>query len=257
MVNVNIEGVFKKVVMLIIFEVSATIHGPRNNSNGQVDKRWTWGIECARCASRWLGLLRTLAWRNYEQKIPTTKLQLQFFFAAHINYFELEQPPSPQLIELSRWVSKNPKTEDATASALIQIVIRFINLHASVRAKALTDPAKIVLEVVSLDAQLEIWEADLPSDWCFTLWDKDLADESSFNGKSYEYYDLWNSRTFNHYRWVRIVLNELLLEHIIWVPHHTPEHVAQKTTCSSKDKSSQNSHHDSNRYLLQHFELFR
>ncbi|KAJ8070226.1 hypothetical protein OCU04_000611 [Sclerotinia nivalis] len=104
---------------------------------------------------------------------------------------------------------------DATASAVIEIVIRFINLYVSVRTQGHMDPEKIVSEVVFLDAELERWEADLPPDCFYSVLDKDLRHESFFNGKFHEYHDIWISRMLNHYRWVRILLNELelLLEH--------------------------------------------
>ncbi|TEY71152.1 hypothetical protein BOTCAL_0100g00150 [Botryotinia calthae] len=149
--NANIEETLKKVVMLIIFEVSVAIHEPRNNSDNGA-----------------LSLLKTPAFRNYEENKPTTKLQLQFCFAAHIKYFEMDDPPSTQLIEFFELILKNKRTEDATASAVIEIIIRFINLHASIRATAFTDLVKVVSAVAFLDGELERWEANLPLHWNYT-----------------------------------------------------------------------------------------
>lgn len=115
-----------------------------------------------------------------------------------------------------------------TASAVVEIVIRFIDLHASIRTKAFTDPVKIVSAVAFLDGELERWEANLPLDWKFTVRSKDLPDGSSFDGKCHEYCDVWISRMFNHYRWMRILLNELFLEHLNRITYLTSEHLVQK-----------------------------
>ncbi|KAK6615407.1 White-opaque regulator 1-like protein 2 [Botrytis cinerea] len=212
--NANIEGILKKVVMLVIFELMNT--APRGSHSLSVH------------ANGALSLLKALALRNYEKNKPTTKLQLQFFFAAHIKYFEMDNSPSTQLIEFSELILKNKRTEDATASAVVEIIIRFINLHASIRAKAFTDPVKIVSAVALLDGELERWEANLPIHWNFTVQSRDFSDGSSFDGKCHEYCDVWISRMFNHYRWMRILLNELFLEHLNRITHLTSEHLVQK-----------------------------
>ncbi|TGO86029.1 hypothetical protein BPOR_0342g00130 [Botrytis porri] len=175
-----------------------------------------------------LGLVKTIALRNYEENKPTTKLQLLFFFAAHIKYFEEDNLPSTQLIELSKLILKNKRTQDATASALVEIVILFINLHASIRAKAFTDPLGMVSAVAFLDGELERWEANLPLEWDFTVRSRDLLDGSSFNGKCHEYCDVRVSRMFNHHRRMRILLKELLLEHLNRIKYLTSEHLVQK-----------------------------
>lgn len=132
-----------------------------------------------------IGLLRTIAWRNYKEKRPSTKIQLQFFFAAHIKYFEMELSPSTQLTELSQLILNNKRTEDATASAVIEIAIRFIDLHASVRRKELIDPVKIVSGALLLDTELAQWEAGLPPNWNFTARDVEESAATHFNGKNH------------------------------------------------------------------------
>ncbi|KAF7923504.1 hypothetical protein EAE99_006763 [Botrytis elliptica] len=213
-VNANIEGLLQKVVMLIIFELINT--APRESHSLSVHFNGA------------LSLLKTLALRNYEENKPTTKLQLQFFFAAHIEYFDENNLPSTQLIDFSKLILKNKRTQDVTASAVVEIAIRFINLHASIRAKAFTNLVEIVSALASLDGELEQWEANLPLDWNFTVRSRDLPDGSSFNGKCHEYCDVWISRMFNHYRWMRILLNELLLKHLNRMTYLTSEHLVQK-----------------------------
>ncbi|TGO18160.1 hypothetical protein BTUL_0012g01050 [Botrytis tulipae] len=77
--NASIVGLLQKVVMLIIFELINA--APRGSHSLSVHFKGG------------LSLLKTLALRNYEENKPTTKLQLQFFFAAYIKYFEEDNLP--------------------------------------------------------------------------------------------------------------------------------------------------------------------
>jgi hypothetical protein len=174
------------------------------------------------------GLLRTIASKAERDNKPITKLQLQFCFALYIKCFQMELPPSPELVELSTLISRNPNTDDTTASAAIEIMIRFIDLHASVRGGELTDPNQIILQVLLLETEYEEWERELPAEWSFTTEQAEEPDNAHFDGKYHMYSDIWYARMLNHYRWVRILLNELLLLHMARLPHLTTGHLAQK-----------------------------
>lgn len=140
----------------------------------------------------------------------------------------MELPPSPELVELSTLISRNPNTEDAAASAAIEIMMRFIDLDASVRRRELTDPNQIILQVLLLETEYEEWERELPPEWSFKAEQAKRPDNTHFDGMYHIYSDIWYARMLNHYRWVRILLNELLLSHMARLPQLTTGHLAQK-----------------------------
>lgn len=154
---------------------------------------------------------------------------MQFFFAVHIKYLERGLSPSLQLAEFSQIISKSKQTEDATASALIDLAIHFIDLHRSVRNDPFFDPQKVVLKALLLDTELESWEAKLPLDWPFTVQAVDVSDTSHFNGQYHLYHDVWSSRMLNHYRWIRILL---ILDHMMKLPYLTYEHLTRKANAA-------------------------
>ncbi|PQE08180.1 Chondroitin AC alginate lyase protein [Rutstroemia sp. NJR-2017a BVV2] len=212
--NADLDMLFKKVVMLIVFELINAAPGASQSLTIHLDGA--------------AGLLRTIASKAEKDNKPITKLQLQFCFALYIKCFQMELPPSSELVELSILISRNPNTEDTTASAAIEIMIRFIDLHASVRGGELTDPNQIILQVLLLETEYEEWEQELPSEWSFTTEQAEEPDNAHFDGIYHIYSDIWYARMLNHYRWVRILLNELLLSHMARLPQLTTGHLAQK-----------------------------
>lgn len=114
----------------------------------------------------------------------------------------------------------------AHASALADHIIQFVNLCASIRDGSLDDPDSIFSQALILDAQLEEWVGQLPQHWNFTT----VVDESrpAFQGKYHIYKAISMAHAWNHYRWVRIRNNELLLNYMVKVAY-TPEHDIQRT----------------------------
>jgi hypothetical protein len=101
--------------------------------------------------------------------------------------------------------------DDAHATDLAYIVSRFTNVHASIRCKLQTHSDIILREALLLDAELEEWDMQLPQSLRYRL--EQHAEETAvmFKGVSRRYRDFWTARIYDHYRWCRILVNELLL----------------------------------------------
>jgi hypothetical protein len=107
---------------------------------------------------------------------------------------------------------KNAMTpDDSYATGLAFIVSRFTNFHASIRSKLQTDSTIILCEALLLDAELEEWKMQLPQSWQYRLEQHSEETAVMYKGVSHRYRDFWTARIYNHYRWCRILVNELLL----------------------------------------------
>lgn len=111
----------------------------------------------------------------------------------------------------SSQVKKALTPDDSHAADLAHIVSRFTNFHASVRSKLQTDSNAILREALLFEADLEEWDMQLPQSWRYKLEQHTEESAVMFKGVSHRYRDFWTARIYNHYRWCRILVNELLL----------------------------------------------
>ena len=120
---------------------------------------------------------------------------------------------------------------DAHATILLDIIYRFTNLYASIRNNILLDPSAIIQEALALDSELAIWETQLPKAWRYTTKPSTEHSDIVYKQQVHDYCDVWSARVYNHYRWSRILLNELVLVHL-----------AKLGLFPSKDETEQNNH---------------
>jgi hypothetical protein len=109
----------------------------------------------------------------------------------------------------------------------VGIVSRFIDLHASIRRGDLSDPETIIREALECEAQLEKWETEVPLIWKFMIVTGTGAEENLYREQYQVYRDLWSCRIWNHYRWTRILANELILTHLVKLSPFPPEYVGR------------------------------
>lgn len=83
------------------------------------------------------------------------------------------------------------------------------------------DAAYIYNAALELDNELAVWNAQLPAEWRFEIQSLGEYDVDElfmykrrlvFGENMHVWSDLWTSRVYNHYRWARIIVNELLLQ---------------------------------------------
>jgi hypothetical protein len=108
---------------------------------------------------------------------------------------------------------------DSPASELVLIISRYVHLSAFVQGHALTDgrprTSSVIRQALQLDAELETWERQQAGKWRFGITcDTDLPPAAAFRGQCHVYSDMWVARVWNHYRWARILVNQLVLDFV-------------------------------------------
>ena len=118
------------------------------------------------------------------------------------------------------WMSFSQRTmlpEDKPAVKLGMLIASFVELSSSVRFNVLHD-GKISInstleQFLTIDEELGDWEDSLDGSWCYkTERGSHLPPAAVFEGEYHNYYDMWVARIWNHYRWSRILVNQLILE---------------------------------------------
>ncbi|CRG89556.1 hypothetical protein PISL3812_06593 [Talaromyces islandicus] len=95
-------------------------------------------------------------------------------------------------------------------TSLIDTLVRFVRAADDWRHASYTDSQKIIHAALLFDKELEDWEASLAGDkWTFVTKESNNF-SSCYQGKYHVYANAWAYRTLNHYRWSRILVNEIL-----------------------------------------------
>lgn len=145
-------------------------------------------------------------------KASAARPQLQFYFVSIVKYFLTQDEIAPELLDWSLDSIPSSSSDQLPAIHLIDILIRFINLHSSKRQDPNSDPEATVAAALAFDAELAEWASFLPETWSFVV--EESSDiENTFNGRYMVYKDVWASRDLNHYFWGRLVVNEMVLLH--------------------------------------------
>jgi hypothetical protein len=121
--------------------------------------------------------------------------------------------------EIRLWLSGidvSNTTSEWPACTLACIIIDFLALNMRVRRGQPIDPETIVEQCHTIDQKLQDWFIQRPANWRYTteLFAPEDDDETSFTGHCHLYTDIWVARATNHYRWARIMVNELLLDYL-------------------------------------------
>lgn len=100
---------------------------------------------------------------------------------------------------------------------LILILARFVQLYAKSHATAFIDGhetvAAVMRQLVALDLALGEWEATQQGKWKYEVHtDESLPPEGVYRQTYHRYTDVWTSRIWNHYRWGRILTNQMMLD---------------------------------------------
>lgn len=206
--EVDLEDILKAVTMLAIFEVV-------NSRSGDTS---IWGVHIDGAANL-LRLIKTKSIMNQSGY----RMHLQICFAVFVRYFQSGTSLPPELLQWAQDCQKTHATSDLPAYILVGVVSRFIDLHASIRSGDLADPETIVQKLLECEGQLTEWEAQLPESWKYTIVKATGTEENVYRGQYQVYRDLWSCRIWNHYRWTRILVNELILTHLVKLSPFPPE----------------------------------
>lgn len=165
-------------------------------------------------------LLKQLAFEQ-TSKVFGPRPHFQYYFVSIVKYFIAEDNTAPDLLEWSPDISSfGPEVQPAIR--LIDIMIRFMRVHYSMRSNPNIDPRTAICLAQSFESELVQWEKTLPEKWSFVI--KESSDtQSTFNGKYMVYDDAWAPRDLNHYFWARLMVNEMILLHISMLAETTFE----------------------------------
>ena len=125
--------------------------------------------------------------------------------------------PVPQ--EFQEWLSFSYSCAapvDRPALSLGSLVSKFVDLSAYMQNYSPVDglpgtTAKLQ-EMISLEHDLEQWGEERGGQWNYeTRKGPGLPSKAVFQGEYHLYYDMWFARMWSHYRWARMLLNQLIL----------------------------------------------
>ncbi|KAL1843698.1 hypothetical protein VTJ49DRAFT_398 [Mycothermus thermophilus] len=125
----------------------------------------------------------------------------------------------------SDWISISQKMvtdADRPSAQLIGVIARFVQLAGLVRAQPHFDghpsTTDMILQALEIDEDLEAWEARQTGLWAVV--EERVSDDTFFppqavlDGCYHVYDNTYIARVWNHYRWARILVNQLLLESV-------------------------------------------
>lgn len=106
-------------------------------------------------------------------------------------------------------------TPDKPSTELIRMLARLVHLSTFVSRHVLVDghpkTTEVILEALEIDTQLEAWESGQEGIWVVAEeCDKSLPPDAVFDGCYHVYTDMWTARVWNHYRWSRLLVNDML-----------------------------------------------
>lgn len=122
------------------------------------------------------------------------------------------------ILEWSIYARQFESVEEAHNSILCEIVIKFCDLRALVAlSEGLVDSAMIISTALDIELELSEWADQLPVQYFYNIVTMRTRSSSVFADYYHEYTNIWIATTWNHYRSVRILVNELVIEHITYL----------------------------------------
>ncbi|KAK4156746.1 white-opaque regulator 1 [Chaetomidium leptoderma] len=224
--GVDIDLVLRAVVMMAMYEVTRGRNEPLSPARTHV-------MGCAAILSSALPL------RHAPADGPRGLLQLCFSMVASKQGSYQYSSPEPNVLIPTHpeppsegalpdtffdWISISDKmvTEpDRPSAELIKIIARFTQLSALVRTQPLVDgqpkTADVIGQALEINDDLEAWERRQDGAWAVV--EKQHAGdffpaEAVFEGCYHVYDNTYIARVWNHYRWARSMVSQLLLESV-------------------------------------------
>ncbi|CAG7917661.1 unnamed protein product [Penicillium olsonii] len=207
----NPDRTFPLIVMLSLYEMVSC-------APNQLD---SWMVHLDGAAA----LLKQSAFRKFLTA-SDQRAQLGFYFVSIVKYFS-RRDGNPDTLHWSREYMADAPSEVLPAVNLIDILIRFMRYDASLRHN-IPNPRALISSALMFEAELRDWEASLPASWAFEARTSD-AHSRTFYGQYHVYKDAWVSRIYNHYRWTRLLFNEMVVSTISTLAQPTPKDALQRT----------------------------
>lgn len=105
--------------------------------------------------------------------------------------------------------------EQAAATSLSALATRYCNLRASMSSfHDYSDPERIVSEACVLDMDYENWVKNVPLPYIFQTINLKERSNEVFSDHYHTYTNIWYATIWNHYRCVRLLVNELIVSQL-------------------------------------------
>ncbi|KAM7199794.1 white-opaque regulator 1 [Rhypophila sp. PSN 637] len=202
--SIDLSVSMRTIIILALFEVI------RGESEGTNTRTHLMGAAT---------LLRTLLSRSGMVSAPSHILRalLQLCFSMLVPCLVAEDNLPDIFFDWVTMCEKIASPSDKPSTDLIRIIARLVHLSAYVSRHIIADghpkAAEVIMEALEIDVQLEAWERRQEGIWVVTE-ESDKAGfppDAVFEGSYHVYTDMWTARVWNHYRWSRIMVNEMLL----------------------------------------------
>ncbi|KAK4230778.1 hypothetical protein QBC38DRAFT_451807 [Podospora fimiseda] len=128
----------------------------------------------------------------------------------------------------SQWVSMSINLcspDDKPSAELIAVIVEFVKLAAYVRSRPFIDgkpeTTDFIAKALVIEKQLDDWGRRQTGIWAVVeegREDKVFPPEAVFEGCYHVYFDMYIARVWNHYRWARTMVNQLLVESVARFP---------------------------------------
>ncbi|RHZ44308.1 uncharacterized protein CDV56_101532 [Aspergillus thermomutatus] len=189
----QLDGTMKMILMVALFEIV----------DASPTSKLSWIVHLQGAAA-----LRNQSPREFFSK--NHRAHIMFAFTLIFKYFQTGGHFPP---ELESWSAPDIPVEaddDFPAVSLIEILLSFIRLCASLSDRDDQQIGSALMEALACETQLEVWSTSLPAKYGYM--EKVSTDASQyFHGRFHIYEDVWASRILVYYRLGRLLVNELIL----------------------------------------------
>jgi hypothetical protein len=224
----NPHRMFHMIVMLSLYEVCSPAHDQCLRL--QISDQLILHFQMVSCVPNQLdswtvhlngaaALLKQAALRKFMATL-NHRTQLQFYFISMVKYFFNRSTP-PDSLNWSPDVMASAPPELLPAVNLVDTMTRFMNFDASMKQQS-PNARETIDSALIFEYELRDWEDSLPENWTFAV-KGSVTHQGTFYGQYHVYKDPWVSRIFNHYRWTRLLANEIILSTISSLRWPTPE----------------------------------
>ena len=116
--------------------------------------------------------------------------------------------------------------EEAAATALSRLSIKYCNLRASMSSfHDHSDPDHIISTACAIDAEYAEWARSCPIQYIYNTVTLNERSDEVYSDHYHVYSNIWIATVWNHYRSVRLLLNELILNQAYYVYQNIQESV--------------------------------
>ncbi|KAJ5907720.1 hypothetical protein N7495_000402 [Penicillium taxi] len=207
----NPTKIIRMMVLLSLYEMVSC--GPK-----QIDS-WTVHLD---------GAAALLKQTSFSKALTSdARSQLQYLYIGIIRYFLTPDHIPPQLLNYSLEASSSSYPDTLPAFQLVDLLIRFMKLHLSIRHNPNVDVGAIIRSASALDTEMEMWARTVPGEWTFSMYESNDM-ENTFYGKYLVYHDVWAARDLNHYHSGRVMIKELILSQLARKHSITPDDLNQR-----------------------------